>query len=38
MCVIGQKACDRSKVKIKFNLGQAMKAQKQSAGIALLFL
>jgi hypothetical protein len=38
--VIDQKAHGRSKVKIKvkFNLEQAMKAQKQSAGIAILFI
>jgi len=40
VCVIGQKACGRSKVKVKlkFNLEQVMKAQKQSTGIALIFL
>jgi len=40
LCVIGQKASGRSKVKIKvkFNLEEAMKTQKQSTGIALLFL
>ena len=40
MCVIGQKAHGRSKakIKVKFNLEQALKAQKQSTDIALLFL
>jgi hypothetical protein len=40
MFVIGQKAHGRSKVKIqvKFNLEQAMKAQKQSANSYTLYL
>ena len=40
VCLIGQKAFGRSKVKIKvkFILEKAMKAQKQRTGITLLFL